>query len=111
MSSRDKGNFSESRACSYLEDRDFIIIERNYYAKKLGEIDIIASKDGILHFVEVKSALADFDPIYNLTKGKLKKVINSAFYFMKERKLHMAFSIDAMIIRDEEIEFIENITM
>jgi len=111
MTTKNKGDFSEQRATSYLEDRGFLIVERNYYAKKLGEIDIIASKNGILHFVEVKSATADFDPIYNLTKGKLKKVINSAFYFMKERKLNMAFSIDAMIIRGEEIEFIENVTM
>lgn len=111
MNSKSKGNYNETRATSYLEDSGFVIIARNYYAKKLGEIDIIASRDSVLHFIEVKSAFADFDPIYNITKGKLQKVINSAYYFMKERKLNMAFSIDAMIIRGEDIEFIENVTL
>jgi putative endonuclease len=106
-----KGNYNESRATSYLEDGGFVIIERNYYARKLGEVDIIASKDSVLHFIEVKSAFADFDPVYNITKAKLRKVINSAFYFMKERRVDMAFSIDAMIIRGEDIEFIENVTL
>jgi len=86
-------------------------LERNYYARKLGEIDIIASKNGVLHFIEVKSAGADFDPVYNITPSKLRKVINSAYYYMKERKLDMAFSIDALIIRKGDIELIENITL
>jgi putative endonuclease len=111
MTTKNRGDYNEQRATSYLEDNGFVIIERNYYARKLGEIDIIASKESVLHFIEVKSAFADFDPIYNITKGKLKKVINSAYYFMKERKVDMAFSIDAMIIRGEEIEFIENVTL
>ena len=106
-----KGNQNETIASGYLEKSGFSIIERNYYARKLGEIDIIASKNSVLHFIEVKSAGADFDPIYNITPSKLRKVINSAYYYMKERKLDMAFSIDALIIRKGDIELIENITL
>ena len=89
----------------------FVIIERNYFARKLGEIDIIASRDGVLHFIEVKSARADFDPIYNLTRSKLRKIINSTNYYMKTQNIDMPFSIDAIIIRVDEVEFIENITI
>lgn len=105
------GDKSESLATRFLEQAGFVIIERNYFAKKLGEIDIIATKEEVLHFIEVKSAKADFDPIYNLTSAKLRKVINSAHFYMKSKGLHVAFSIDAMMIRQDKVELIENITL
>ncbi len=105
------GDENETLAVRFLIQNGYTIVERNYYARKLGEIDIIASKDKVLHFIEVKSANADFDPIYNITPSKVRKVINSAYYFLKERKLGMAFCIDALIIRKNNIEFIENITL
>ncbi len=105
------GNEGEAIATRYLEDLDYKIIERNFYARKLGEIDIIAQKDGVLHFIEVKSAKADFDPIYNLTPKKLKKVINSAHYYLKVKNLDLSFCIDALIIRQGSVELIENITL
>jgi len=105
------GDESESLATRFLEQEGFIILERNYFARKLGEIDIIAQKDDILHFIEVKSGKADFDPIYNVTPAKLRKVINSAHYYMKTKNLDVSFSIDALIIRYDEVEFIENVTL
>ena len=105
------GKQNEKRAIDFLQAEGFHIIQQNYYARKLGEIDIIAMEDGILHFIEVKSAEADFDPIYNFTPSKQRKVINSAQYYMKEKKLDMVFSIDLILIRWGEIEFLENITL
>jgi putative endonuclease len=105
------GNQNESKAVTFLEAEGFHIIERNYYARKLGEIDIIAIHEGVLHFVEVKSAQADFDPIYNFTPSKLRKVINSAHYYMKSKKLDMVFSIDLILVRWDDIEFLENVTL
>jgi putative endonuclease len=105
------GNQNESKAILFLEGEGFQIIERNYFARKLGEIDIIASFDEVLHFIEVKSAEADFDPIYNFTPTKQRRVINSAYYYMKEKNLDMVFSIDLLLIRHGEIDFLENITL
>lgn len=105
------GDENEKLATKFLVQNGYTIVERNYYARKLGEIDIIAANNKVLHFIEVKSANADFDPIYNITAGKIKKIINSAYFFLKERKLDMAFCIDALIIRKNDIEFIENITL
>ncbi|MDP3962444.1 MAG: YraN family protein [bacterium] len=48
------GNVGEDIACEWLKKHNFLIIERNYN-KKWGEIDIIATKDKILQFIEVKS--------------------------------------------------------
>jgi putative endonuclease len=48
------GAIGEDVMTKYLENKGFIIIDRNY-RKKWGELDIIAEKDKILHFVEVKT--------------------------------------------------------
>jgi len=105
------GNQSETLATRFLEQEGFVILERNYFARKLGEIDIIASRDDILHFIEVKSGKTDFDPVYNVTPSKLRKIINSAHYYMKTKNIDTVFSIDALIIRYDEVEFIENVTL
>ena len=48
------GDLGEGIACNYLKDKGFKIVEQNYW-KPWGEIDIIAEKQGITYFVEVKS--------------------------------------------------------
>jgi len=105
------GDESETLAARFLEQEGFIIVERNYFARKLGEIDIVAIREEVLHFIEVKSGRADFDPIYNVTPSKLRKVINSAQYYLKSKNLDLSFSIDALIIRGDEVEFIKNVTL
>jgi len=105
------GDQAETLAVAFLEQEGYAIIERNYFARKLGEIDIIAQKDEVLHFVEVKAGRKDFEPINNLTPSKLRKVIRSSQYYMKTKKLDKAFCIDALIVRHDEVEFIENITL
>jgi len=110
-STRDSGNISEDIAVSYIENLGFRVVERNYYARKLGEIDIIAIDNYVWHFIEVKSAQADFDPIYNFTPTKLRRVVNSTHYYLKEKNLFVAFCIDVIIIRGKEIEFLENVTI
>ncbi|HHO65905.1 MAG TPA: YraN family protein [Epsilonproteobacteria bacterium] len=105
------GNQSEDLATLFLEQEGYTIVERNYYARKLGEIDIIAQKDGVLHFIEVKSGRADFEPVYNFSPAKLQKDVNSAHYYLKSKQIDLPFSIDALIIRGDEVEFIENVTL
>ena len=48
-----KGAYGEDLACRELEKNGYVILERNYRYRN-GEIDIIAEKDGIIIFVEVK---------------------------------------------------------
>ena len=109
--SREKGNFAEKRAISFLQDLNFQIIEQNFYAKKLGEIDIIAKKNDTYHFCEVKSAPDYETAINNLTASKLSKIKRSVDYYLQIKKLDVAFCIDAIIVNDEEIHFLENITL
>lgn len=48
------GKIGEEIACKFLMKHGYEIVERNY-DKKWGELDIIAEKQGVLHFVEVKT--------------------------------------------------------
>ncbi|MEC4116504.1 YraN family protein [Myroides phaeus] len=52
--SQDIGEGGEKAAVAYLKERGYDILIVNYVAQK-GEIDIIALKDNILVFVEVKT--------------------------------------------------------
>jgi putative endonuclease len=109
--SREKGSLGENLAVQFLQNRGFSIVERNFYAKKFGEIDVIAIKDGTLHFIEVKSTMRNFEPIYNLTSKKLKKIIDSANYYIDLKNIDMPFCISSIVVYDGKIEMLENITV
>jgi len=110
MFSKTKGDIAEKKAVLYLKKEGFKIITQNYFAKKMGEIDIVATKGDVYHFIEVKSGKG-FDPVYNLTPLKLHKVIKSSQLYLKQHHIQHPFCIDAIIIRDEALEFIENLTI
>ena len=98
MNTRKKGNIAEDMACEYLKNKGYKIIKRNFYCK-FGEIDIIAYKDEVFHFIEVKSGKT-FEPVFNITPSKLKRIIKSAQYYIKLNGIGSAFCIDAIIVKD-----------
>ena len=108
--SRSKGDYFENKATEFLSLNGYKIVDRNFYAKKLGEIDIIALKDEVYHFIEVKSG-ETFEAVYNITPSKLHKILRSVEYYLKSKKLDVAYCIDAMIYAGEELEYLENITL
>ncbi len=108
MNTKYKGKKAEEKAVKFLEKNGFKIVEKNFYCKN-GEIDIIAYKNDVFHFIEVKSGKT-FEPIYNITYKKLSKIIKCAYFYIQKNNIHSAFCIDAIIIK-KEIEFIENITI
>jgi len=108
--SRAKGNIAEERACSFLYDNGFIIIEQNFYSR-FGEIDIIATKDNVLHFIEVKSG-EDYElAIQNITRSKLSKLIKTGDVYMKKNGFDSDFEYDAVIVTPGEVLHVENITI
>lgn len=106
---KQKGLKAEEIASEYLIKNGYKILERNYYTC-FGEIDIIASKDGVLRFFEVKSG-TKFEPILNISNSKLQKIIKSAHLFLSQKGLDGPYSIDAIILKDDKIEILENITI
>ncbi|EQB39583.1 hypothetical protein M947_06210 [Sulfurimonas hongkongensis] len=108
--SRAKGNIAEDRACAYLDENGFMIIERNFYSR-FGEIDIIATKESVLHFIEVKSGLDYELAIQNITRSKLRKLIRTGNTFLKKNKLDVNFTYDAIVVTPQRVELVENITI
>ena len=69
----------EDMAANYLESKGFIIRERNFRHKR-AEIDLIAQKDNLLVFVEVKTRKSDTFgfPETFVSESKAKLIISAA---------------------------------
>ena len=82
------GNEGEDKACAYLIDNSYRIIERNFRTRS-GEIDIIAHKDDVLVFVEVKTLPSGNAEIlaHELDLRKQRKIVKTAnFFLLKHRE-------------------------
>ena len=77
------GNIYEDEAAKYLEANNFMIIQRNFWCK-IGEIDIIARKDGYIIFVEVKyrKNQTKGEPWEAVNNKKQQRIKNAAKYFL-----------------------------
>jgi putative endonuclease len=108
--SREKGNLSEDKAYRFLLQNNFIVLDRNFYSR-FGEIDIVAQKDGVIHFIEVKSALDYELAVQNITKSKLSKLIKTGDVYLKKNALNVNYMYDAIIVTPQKISYLENITI
>ena len=108
--SREKGNFAEERACSYLVENGYEVVERNFYSR-FGEIDIIALKEDVLHFVEVKSGDDYESAIQNITTTKLSRIIKTAQIYMKKQNSDNDYTFDAVVVTPSDVIFVEDITL
>ncbi|MDQ1299144.1 MAG: putative endonuclease [Campylobacterota bacterium] len=110
MHTKAKGDLAEERACEYLVSLGCRIIDRNVY-NRFGEIDVIAFKSNVLHFVEVKSGTTYESAVNNITRPKLQKLTRTIQTYLQQKKFNGDYCIDALIVSDKGIEWIENITL
>ena len=77
------GSFGEELAANYLTKQGYIILHRNWRYSYY-EIDIIATKNNIIHFVEVKTRRSDTfgHPEDDVSKKKIKFLMSSAEEFL-----------------------------
>lgn len=107
---RRRGDQGEEIACRFLRGKGFIIVARNYL-KPWGEIDIIALKDGVMRFIEVKAVTReicdgsheiDYRPEEMVQVSKLKKLARTASLYMEEKKDAREYQIDVVgVIMDD----------
>ena len=74
------GQFGEDLAVSYYQKRGYEVLERNW-EKKLGEIDLIVTKDSDLVFIEVKTRTTPYfgygeNAVSYTKKQKINKTIS-----------------------------------
>jgi putative endonuclease len=69
------GQYGEQRACDYLVRQGYKILDRNARTRS-GELDIVASQDGTLVFVEVKTRTSQFagHPLESITQSKMARI-------------------------------------
>lgn len=119
MTNKVIGKYGEDLAKEFLTKNGYKILETNFHYSKVAEIDIIAVKKSILHFIEVKTRTQNFfgSPLEAITKTKLNSIYTCAkFYLSKHAKLYNSFQIDAIGIvlnnkNEPNITFIENISL
>lgn len=120
MKQREIGWVGEQFACDYLKSQGKEIITRNYHSR-YGEIDIIASDDKYILFIEVKTRAANSygTPAEAVSKGKTQKIIKTAFDYISKNPTKLQPRFDVMEIvtaktgmfEDVKINHIENAFM
>lgn len=82
MNTRKTGACYEDMACRYLINKGYEIAERNFVTSR-GEIDIIAKKDGVIVFCEVKYRRSERfgNPLSAVDFRKQKKISAAAMYY------------------------------
>ncbi len=109
---RQVGDFGEEITAEYLENNGYMIIDRNY-AKPFGEIDIIAIKDDLIAFVEVKTRKSDSfayaaEAVDFYKQQRIRRA--SQAYLMEKNMsdFFMTFDIAEVYLDTRKINYIEN---
>lgn len=96
MIKHENGRIGENVACKYLKKKHYKILERNF-RKPFGEIDIIAQKEDVIVFAEVKTRSGELNygmPCEAVTYTKQQKLIKTAKAYIMENELDAVFSFD-----------------
>lgn len=101
------GKEGERRAKNFLEKKGYKILAQNFFSR-FGEIDIVASGENTIHFIEVKTS-KKYDPLYQITPSKYKKLLKTIDYYLYLNPTKKFYQLDAIIVR-KDIEWIKNIT-
>jgi putative endonuclease len=82
------GARGEDAAANHLAERGYAVLARNY-RKRFGEVDIVAQKDGVLVFVEVKTrSSARFGtPAEAVDARKRRRISAAALSYVSEHGL------------------------
>lgn len=97
------GFWGERRACKYLKKQGYKIIERNYKCP-FGEVDIIAQKDDVTAFIEVKTRTSDYfgapnEAVDNRRKDRYKNVVR---YYYAHRQTDCTVRFDIIEVMKED---------
>ena len=110
----DLGHKGEEMAASYLEKQGYFILERNWMNKGRKELDIIATKDDVVVFVEVKTRKVGSatTPISAVNAHKQHRIALAADSYLKANRIDFSYRFDVIGIiyndEDSRIEHYEN---
>lgn len=96
----DLGHQGEEMAAAYLQENGYCILDRNWTNKGRKEIDLIATKDDIVVFVEVKTRRAGTitTPLSAVDGKKQHRIILAADSYIKTHRIDMRCRFDVIAI-------------
>ena len=95
------GKVGEQKAISYLIEKNYQIIETNWRHQKC-EIDIIASKNKELVFIEVKTRTNSIISQENLISiAQQKRIIYAADYYINKNKIDLNIRFDLIYVEKD----------
>ncbi len=111
INTKTTGNKGEDIAAAYLTELGYNILTRNYHRGK-AEIDIIASIDNFIVFVEVKTRYFSQHetPRDLLSKAQQKRIITAAHDYIIEQDIDAEARFDFILIELDKGNKIEHIT-
>ena len=110
----DLGRRGEDIAAEYLQEQGYCVLDRNWTNMGRKELDIIATKDDVVVFVEVKTRRAGTatTPLSAVDSRKQHRICLSADSYMKTNCIdfYARFDIICIIYNDDayRIEHIED---
>lgn len=106
-SSKNTGNLGEDLAATWLTDNNYTILHRNWRFKH-AEVDIIATKQNKLHFVEVKTRTnAKFGlPEESISQTKMNTLKKAAAAFLEQYPewKYLQFDVIAITLTNSKVE-------
>lgn len=106
-----EGILAEYQAGEMMREKGYTVIARNVNYPKIGELDLVCLKDGLLVIVEVKYRSGDVagDPIEAVTPSKIKKLCRAAEKFIEENSFYdYDVRFDVVSFKDGVPEHIED---
>ena len=108
------GSEAEERCVAWLERAGYCIRERNWLARE-GELDIVAERNEVLCFVEVRmrSTAVWGDPSHTVSFSKQRRVVKAALHYLFAydlREKMMRFDVVSVVGHGEKatVEHIPN---
>lgn len=100
------GKKGEQLVAQYLADKGFVIKEINF-ARRCGEIDIIAQRNEVLAFVEVKVRSTMYFNISEVVNySKQRKIIKTAKSYIAQHHLaDLVFRFDIALLEAQGADF------
>lgn len=109
---KNTGMLAERAAANYLLKKKYTLLAHNYYCR-FGEIDLIAEKNGVIAFVEVKARGENSiaEPKEFVDYNKQKKIIASAQLYIssKDVKLQPRFDVIEIFYKKDKIKSIKHL--
>lgn len=107
------GKKGEDAVAAWLQQHGFKILDRNYQVRQ-GEVDLIATREDVVAFIEVKTRTTEYFPtsmVVNMTKQR--KIIKAAQWFvLKNNIIDKVLRFDVATVRFENerchISYIKN---